>query len=270
MEGFIPSIGDLIAVQHDMPAWGAQAEVLGWDAASRTLTVSEDLPWGAGPHVLGLRRADGSVSGPWTVTQGAQADQAVLGADPDITPYAGSAHERTHVAFGSATTWAALCKVVAIRPRDLHRVQIEAVPDDPSVHTAEAGDVAPPLRVSQLPVRVTRPQVAGLIARRIPGDATRVLLAWRPASGADSYQIEMAEGADPAAATVSWTRIADTSAAQIAVLLMHAGRTMIRVRGAGLAAGPWISATIGSLIPQMWNTDATSMWTTDPNPMWSA
>lgn len=270
MEGFIPSIGDLIAVQHDMPAWGAQAEVLGWDAGTLTLTLSEELPWGAGPHVLGIRRADGSVSGPWSVVQGTSADQAVLETAPDMTPYSGSAQERSHVAFGTTNTWAALCKVTSVRPRDLHHVRIEAVPDDPSVHTAESGVVASPLRTSQLPVRVTRPRVQGLIARRIPGDATRVLLAWRPASGAESYHVEMAEGDDPDGAAVSWTRIADTSATQIAVLLMHASRTMIRVRGAGLAAGPWVSATIGSLIPWMWSTDTTPMWTSDPNAMWSS
>lgn len=75
---------------------------------------------------------------------------------------------------------------------------------------------------------------------------------------------------DPADPDVSWTRIADTSASQIAVLALHAARTMVRVRGLGLAAGDWVAATFGELIPQMWNTDATPMWTLDPNPMWSA
>ena len=35
MEGFIPSIGDLIAIQHDMPGWGAHAEAVAWDAATQ-------------------------------------------------------------------------------------------------------------------------------------------------------------------------------------------------------------------------------------------
>ncbi|WP_426033332.1 host specificity factor TipJ family phage tail protein [Cypionkella sp. TWP1-2-1b2] len=39
MEGFIPSIGDLIAIQHDMPGWGAHAEVVAWDAATKRLTL---------------------------------------------------------------------------------------------------------------------------------------------------------------------------------------------------------------------------------------
>ncbi|SEO36306.1 Putative phage tail protein, partial [Gemmobacter aquatilis] len=270
MAGFIPSIGDLIAVQHDMPAWGAHAEAVAWEAGSLTLTVSEDLTWGAGTHYVGMRRADGSVSGPWEVTAGARADQMVFVTAPDMVPYTASERDRTHLAFGPGTTWAALCKVVGIKPKGLYQVTIEAVPDDPSVHSAEIGQVAAPIRLSALSRRVTRPVVSGLIARRIPGDNTRVLLAWRPAAGAETYQIEMAEGDDPWATAVSWTRISDTSASQIAVLLMHAARTMIRVRGIGLAAGPWVAATLGSLIPEMWNTDATPMWTSDPNPMWSA
>ncbi|MDZ7908264.1 MAG: phage tail protein [Gemmobacter sp.] len=269
MEGFIPSIGDLIAVQHDMPAWGAHAEAVAWDAATRTLTVSEDLAWGAGQHYVGLRRADGAVSGPWPVSPGPAADQLVFATAPDILPYTGSDRERSHLAFGPGSLWAAACKVTAVRPKSLHLVTIEAVPDDPSVHSAETGRVAAPLRLSALPRRFTRPEVTGLLARRIPGDNTRVLLAWRPAAGAETYQIEMAEGDDPAAADVTWTRIADTSATQIAVLTLYAARTMVRVRGLGLAAGDWAASTFGLLIPQMWNTDPTPMWTAESNAMWS-
>ncbi|MEH7830522.1 phage tail protein [Gemmobacter denitrificans] len=270
MEGFIPSIGDLIAVQHDMPAWGAQAEALDWDAGARVLRISEEPLWGDGPHYVAFRRRNGGVSGPWRVLPGAAPDQLILTETPDMTPDCGGARERTHLAFGPGMLWAALCKVTAVKPKGLHQVSIEAVPDDPSVHSAETGQTASPIRLGSLPRRVTRPRVTGLIARRIPGDNTRVLLAWRPAPGADSYQVEMAEGDDPASADVSWTRVTDTSAAQVAVLLLHAARTMIRVRGLGLAAGDWTAASLGSLIPAMWNTPATPFWTADPNPMWSA
>ena len=39
MEGFIPSLGDLIAITHDMPAWGQAYGVLSYDASSRTSDV---------------------------------------------------------------------------------------------------------------------------------------------------------------------------------------------------------------------------------------
>jgi len=114
------------------------------------------------------------------------------------------------------------------------------------------------------------PVVAGLMARRIPDDNSRAVLAWRPAVGAESYQIEMASGIDPTDPTVTWTRTADTSASNHVIALFYAAKTLIRVRGVGLSAGPWAAAALGTLIPNMWNTDPTVMWTTNANPMWSS
>lgn len=270
MEGFIPSLGDLIAVQHDVPGWGTAAEAMGWDAAGRVLHLSQPVEFGTGAHYVGLRRRDGSLSGPWAVSPGPDRWSVVLAATPDVVPSEGPG-ERTHVVFGPGQTWATLAKVTEVRPTGLYSVRIEAVAEDPSVHTADSGVTAPPIVTSSLPRRVTRPSVTGLIARRMPGDATRALVAWAPAADADVYQIEMAEGTDPLAAAVTWTRIAETTATARAVTLLHAARTMVRVRAIGLADGPWLAATLGSLIPLAWNDDpGTSAWTTDSNPAWSS
>ena len=269
MEGFIPSIGDLIAVQHDMPGWGAHAEALAWDAPSRTLTLSEPVTFGSGTHYVGFRTAQGGLSGPWEVTAGASAGIVVLTEAPDITPYTGTERERTHVVFGRADSWRTLAKVTGIRPRGLYEVMIEAVTEDPSVHTADQGFVVKPIRISALPRRVTQPVVRDLLARRLPGDNTRAVLSWRAAAGAETYQIEMAEGSDITDPAVSWTRVADTSAAHHVLTLLYSAKTLIRVRGVGLTAGPWLAAAVGTLITEMWNTNATAMWTADANPMWS-
>ncbi|OYU38600.1 MAG: phage tail protein [Pseudorhodobacter sp. PARRP1] len=270
MEGFIPSIGDLIAVQHDMPGWGAHAEAVAWDAATRSLTLTQPMTFGAGSYYIGMRTATGGVSGPWLITAGASPEVVVLADMPDMTPYTGSDRERTHVVFGKAESWRTLAKVTGVKPRGLYEVGIEAVTEDPSVHTADVGVTAAPIKTSNLPGVVTIPVVGGLMARRIPGDNTRAVLAWRPAVGAESYQIEMASGIDPFDPTVTWTRTADTSAANHVITLLFAAQTLIRVRGVGLAAGPFMAAALGTLIPNMWNTDATPMWTADANPMWSS
>ena len=270
MEGFIPAFGDLIAVQHDMVGWGKQAEVVGWNAATRALKVSEPLAI-TGSNVVALRRANGSQTDPIAVTAGASDYEVILAAAPDFTPESGGqTRERTHVAFGLAATYSTMAKVLTCRPRGLYEVAIDAVTEDPSVHTAETGVVAPPLVTSNLPRRPIVPIVKGLFARRIPGDATRCVIGWRPAPGADTYHVEMAEGTDVNDANARWTRMADTSAATQAQSLLHSARTMIRVRGVGLTAGPWIAATLGSLIPSAWNTDATPAWTLDSNPAWSS
>jgi hypothetical protein len=270
MEGFIPSLGDLIAIQHDMPAWGAHAEAVAWNAGTLTLTVTEPMTFGVGTHYIGLRTATGGLSGPWEVTAGATAYDLVLTETPDMTPYTGGDRERTHVVFGAGQTWRTLAKVATAKPRGLHEVAIEAVIEDPSVHTAETGVVADPIITSALPRAVTQPVVAGLMARLMPDDATRAVLAWRPAAGADVYQVEMASGTDIDDPDVNWTRTADTSATNHVIALLYASQTLIRVRGIGLAAGPWTAAALGSLLYYMWTTDDALLWTGDSNPMWSS
>jgi hypothetical protein len=269
MEGFIPSIGDLIAIQHDMAGWGAHAEAVAWDAGSLTLTLSEPMTFASGDHYIGLRTDGGGMSGPWLVTAGADAWQLVLAEAPDMTPYTGSDRERTHVVFGLAAP-AVHAKVAAIKPRGLYAVAIEAVVEDPSVHTAEDGIVAAPIRLSSLPRAVTRPVVTGLMAQLMPDDITRAVLAWRPAVGADLYQIEMASGTDVDDPDVNWTRMADTTATNHVVAMLYTAQTLIRVRGIGLAAGDWTAAAMGSLVHYMWTTDAAAMWTSDSNLMWSS
>lgn len=269
MEGFIPSIGDLIAIQHDMAGWGVHAEAVAWDAPSRTLTVTEPMTFASGAHYVGLRTAGGGMSGPWEVTAGATAHDLVLAETPDMTPYTGADHERTHVVFGAAAP-AVYAKVASVRPRGLYDVAIEAVIEDPSVHTAETGVVAAAIRTSALPRATTRPVVTGLMAHQMPDDPTRVVLAWQPAVGASDYQIEMAQGSDVTDPDVSWSRVADTSATDYVLTLLYSSQTLIRVRGMGLAAGPWVADSVGSLINLMWTTDTTAMWTADANAMWSA
>lgn len=271
MEGFIPSIGDLIAIQHDSPGYGAHGEALAWDAATRTLRVSEPMVVGDGAWYVGLRRLNGSVSGPWRVIQGATENHLVLVDTPDFTPVVTGDVERTHVVFGQGDGWAAKAKVIRTVPRGMTEIQIEAAIDDPSVHTADQGVIAPPVRVSSLPSLPTLPVVTGLIARSIPGATDRMQFAWAPAPGATVYHLEMAPGSNPDEPNLTWTRIGDTTASDYVATLMFSNRTVVRVRGIGLAAGPWVSASVGSLMPFMWNpSPATAMWTTDSNLMWSA
>lgn len=270
MEGFIPSIGDLIAIQHDMPGWGQQAEAIGWDASTQTMTLTEDMTFGAGTYYVRLRTNAGGLSDAWQVIAGPSANQIILVDTPDVTPYTGAERERTHVVFGQANTCTIAAKVVSAKPSGLHEITIECVVEDPSVHTAETGITAPPILTSNLPRRVTAPVVSGLIGRTVPGDATHILIAWQPAPNADIYQIECAEGYDVADPTVTWTRAGDTTASQYQIRLIYASRTMIRVRGVGIKEGPWIASALGSLITEFWPLLPTDLfWKPDPSLMWS-
>lgn len=268
MEGYIPSIGDLIAVQHSMPGWGQQAEVVAWEAATRTLTLSEPLDWSGSDHVIGLRKRNGGVIGPYACTRGTADHLVQLATAPSEAPYTGSGAERTHVAFGRSQTWRALAKVTGIRPRGLYRVAIDAVVEDPSVHTAETGAVAPPVSYSALPKVPVLPVVSQLLARMVPDDPDRVVISWRPAPGATGYQVEMAEGAALDDPDVSWTRVAETTASQMMLTVLYPARTMVRVRAIGMAPGPWSAAAVGVLVGLYWLHPESAFWGADPALHW--
>jgi hypothetical protein len=269
MEGFIPSPGDLIAIQHDMPAWGMHAEAVAWNAGTLALTLSEPVTFTAGTHYVGLRTKGGGVDGPYSVTAGANAYEVILIVAPASTPYTGSDYERTHVVFGVGETWRQPAKVIAIRPRGLYEVEIEAINEDPSVHTAEDGMTAPAVSYSNLQTLYTAPVIENLSMASSVTDPSKAMLSWTPAPGADGYQIEMAQGTDPYATNVSWTRVGETSANNFAVTAIYGAQTLIRIRATGMTVGPWVTMFYGSSADYMWLVSAGLMWDiTDTTLMW--
>lgn len=262
MEGFIPAPGDLIAVQHDLVGWGAHAEATAWDGGALRLTLSEPVDWSGEGHVVGLRRRDGTLAGPVAVSRGGHDAELLLAADPGIIPDTGQGRLRTHVAIGRGESWRAPARVVGLRPRDALVVEIEAVVEDPSVHTAETGAIAPPLRLSALPRLADAPAVAGLAVRLAP-DAT-AFLAWAPAAGATHYEVEMAEGGARAGDSPGWTRAVDTAAAAVTLRPPWGPRSRFRVRAIGRAAGPWAEVQAGIARPLLWrareDNDLDHLW----------
>ncbi len=138
LEGLIPTYGDLIAIAHDMPSWGAGGEIVALDADTHTATLSEPVAFVDGQeHVMALRRRDGGVSGPHAVMPGSDAQQVVFAGLPDIPIETGLSAERTHFAFGMAEQWSLLARVIAVRPRG-EQVEITCVAEHPAVHNADS------------------------------------------------------------------------------------------------------------------------------------
>ena len=268
MDGFIPSVGDLIGIQHDMPGWGQSAEIAAW--AEPWLTLDQDVSVTAGESVVAFRRPDGSMSGPHAVTA-VSARRVRLATSPDFAPEVrGQDRERTHLLIGTVSTYQTRAKVIRAVPTALDRVRIEAVVDEPAVYAADIDVAVPAVVTSSLARSPVRPVISGLFARRWPDSTTRIVLGWRPAVGATSYSVEMAAGDEFDDPDAQWTRVADVSASQVAVDILHALRTMIRVRGVGSAAGDWVGGTIGTLIPDFWLSEEDDFWAdADSDPFWS-
>ena len=269
MEGFIPTIGDLCYISHDMPQWGQSSVVKAYDADTNTLTLSEKMTWQDGQtHQIALRRRDGTPFGPVTVTKGDTDYQVVM--DPDVAldfPIStGMEMEPTYCTFGWLETWTQPARVLSCKPSGMYKVAIELVGEDDAVHLADQGIYPEETVHSQLPGEVTRPVITGLIVRSMPGDVSTALLSWNPAPWATSYDIE--QSAD----LVTWTRSGDTTAPAFATKAIYENATYFRVRGVGTATGPWVMIAYATGADYMWDADEdTLMWDKDETtPMWNA
>lgn len=240
-EGFIPAFGDLIAIAHDIPAWGQTAEVTGWDAGTLTLTVNETLDWSAGStFYVGLRKRDGSIAGPFTATQGAAANILVLGSSPGFTPYTGADEERTHIAFGPGEAWRQPARVVSVQPRGPYQVEITAINEDGSVHTAETGMVAPALVYSQLPKTASLPAVTGLaVVIDVTGATPQYVATWNAAAGADHYVVEISwDGGS------TWSPLTTEFSTQHRWAANRNASASVRVAAVNIGQGAWATASV--------------------------
>ena len=266
-EGFIPSYGDLISIQHDMPAWGQAGEAIAYNVTTRELTTSEPLEWAEeGTHYCTLRKKDGSFHGPVVVTQKTAYDNVMILAEAvPFTVNTGSDYERTFYTFGQGNTWGQLSKVLAVRPRSQHSVEIEAVNEDPSVHTAEDGTTAPLVQTSQLTGYMTAPVIEGLIGTSMPGAVETMLLSWKPSPWAEYYLIEQSSDGE------TWTRTGETGTSNYTATAIYGSATIVRICAVGMTAGPWVTINYGGVAGYMWNAnDTTLMWNaTDTTLMWS-
>lgn len=267
MEGFIPAFGDLVAIAHDMPAWGISGEVTGYNAGTKVISLSEPVTFGGGDHYIGLRKRNGSISGPYVVTAGADAYKVVhTAATLDDAPYSGGAEERTHFAFGAGETWRQPARVVAVKPAGLNRVTIEAINEDASVHTADTGVTAPAAQSSGLINMFTRPSVAGLAVRSQVDDPTTMLVSWQAAPGARYYVVEVSSDGD------TWSRVAEVTGNNCVVPAAYGNSTLIRVAAFGFTLGSYVQVGYATYSDYMWSvTDTGLMWSaTSTDLMWSA
>jgi predicted phage tail protein len=139
LDGHLVNVGDLVALAHDVPAWGQSGELLA--IAATTYTSSEPLTWTpAATHYVLLRRPDGSVAGPYVVTEVVgHADQFTCAASLDFTPRLDLSNgDRTRFSFGPGTRFSQDVVVTAVAPGDGVTIEITAIPYDARIHAAGA------------------------------------------------------------------------------------------------------------------------------------
>lgn len=104
------------ALGINMPGYSQTGRVDAVDG--RTLLLNQDLEWGdlAVTHHIGIRRPDGTLSGPYECSPGASSDSVVINADLDFVPVFNGSHEPPYFMFGEADEWCQPILVTDIKP----------------------------------------------------------------------------------------------------------------------------------------------------------
>jgi len=267
MDGFIPAMGDLVTVTHDLPVWGQSSEVVDFDEVAGDLELADVMEFSTGTHYLSWRSRSGKPVGPFIVVP--TSDPYVVRITnwdglTDPYPDFGMDSERSHVAFGKADTQWINARVLAIRPRGMERCDLDLVVDSEFVHEAETG-TTPGASAWALPLVETAPVIRGLIAKSLLSDVSTMIIGWAPTPGANNYLI------DVSADQVNWTRIGDTTSNNYTGTAVYGAGTYIRVAAVGVVRGPWNVVNYGSSAGYMWNaSESTLMWNADNTTlMWS-
>lgn len=168
LEGYIPTIGDLVVVSHDMPDWGQSGEVdlvEDYTAELYKLHLSEPLIEGTGQHYIVLRHKDGTPTNAINCTVDAVDKTVVVITkdDVDFTINDTDDFEHTHFSFGISTEMYQRCRVIPpLRPSGTNQVEINVVNESDAVHIADTG-ITPALDpVFDLPPPIVKPSIAVL------------------------------------------------------------------------------------------------------------
>jgi len=139
LDGYLPAYGSLVTVGHDIAKWGVHGDVVAWDEASLTMTLTEAPDWSApGNHYIILQRPDGTPHPAILCEEGPSSNEAYLAAAPDFDPVFDDAdRERTKYTVGTATTSAVDCRVKSIVPRVGRRLEMGCIKEDNRVHTVD-------------------------------------------------------------------------------------------------------------------------------------
>jgi len=127
------------ALADDVPGYGQSALMLSYD--SGIIESSEPLDWSSGgAHVVGIRRPDGTLAGPYTATRIDDYRLSVTGVD--FVPDTSWSIEPPHILFGPVTRWSYPALITSISPSGTDGASVEAVNYAPEVYAYD--DATPP------------------------------------------------------------------------------------------------------------------------------
>lgn len=238
IEGLTSRYMDLVSVSYDMAGWGQSGYIVSYNATTKRAILSTDVEFVVGEtNVIGIRKKNGELAGPYTVTPGSAPNEVILTiSNPDSAALYisdGVRKEWTLFQFGQMGMISQLALVTSMKPKRGQTATLTVVNYADSVYTAETGGtVPPPGPISNLPkppsapiinyVRVENTMVAGM--QKIVASA---------ASGASFYEYRGKLSTDS-----DWTYFGIYADPTINVNLAP-GEWTIQVRAIGSMTGPW-------------------------------
>ncbi|MCJ0972673.1 host specificity factor TipJ family phage tail protein [Pseudomonas sp. PS1] len=128
-----------VPLQDDVPGYGQSAIMLSYD--NGIIESSEPFDWSAGgAHVVGIRRPDGTLSGPYAATR---IDDYLLSISGlDFEPDTSWSIEPPHLLFGPVNRWSYPALITSISPSGTDGASVEAVNYAPEVYAYD--DATPP------------------------------------------------------------------------------------------------------------------------------
>ena len=241
-EGFIPTYNDGISITHDLPSLWGQAGLTVAVGSGTNPIIQLDQPVtfdGVHTYQLQLRKKDGSVSGPYTVTAGADAYHVVVTGTITDTFFFDDQDEVPYWQFGIAGQQSKICKVTSIAPSqdagDTENFAITADVYTPSRYSYDSLPVPPVGAPTYIPTLVPDlPVITGFAVSTLPNNFSLLLLSWKPALGAQTYIIQTSND------NVSWNTVANIINSSY-VLSVTSGFLYIRVAALNVGQGPFVT-----------------------------
>ena len=190
MEGYIPSFGDLVVIQHDLLSPDGSYAGFVTAAENQVLVLSQAVELDSRSWYLTLRDSRGAPSKPLACEQ-IDSTRVRVTEDLPFAPVTGADEfcEPTHFILQPGKAWQATVKVTGIRPEAGDRVKITGAIEDPQVHKADEGEVPIPPVTPPQPDKA--PVISDLMASQGGTTATpRIYLSWSVAGRAEYYQVE--------------------------------------------------------------------------------
>ena len=123
------------ALGDDVPGYSQSSILMGYTALSGAIQLqsSEPFVWADGvDHVIGIRKPDGTLSGPYSATR--VSDYVISIPELDFTPDTTWAVEPPHLIFGTVTRWSYPVLISSISHNGQNKVEVEAVNYDARIY----------------------------------------------------------------------------------------------------------------------------------------